>query len=217
MTPWNNRAGRAPRAGQGSDTHSHSGNRGHWESDEEGFSRFVPPQRRPRAPPLIGTGKSNRLQVVKSIKRCNIFVGHATLWRIYGPHTTVEDISRVVQEIIKEKPLHIKKLKTRYPSYASFQVTALEEHHTALLSSDAWDEGALVRNFFVRRQFPPFSDSDSRRHVDIGNKDKHDGIAHSTDVQFLGSNSNTVNALDSERETPMQSNMIKVNQEVRDG
>ena len=124
------------------------GRRGFWETDEDGFSRHVqPPRRRPtRPPPLIGKGKQNRLQVVKMQRKCNIFVSRL------AAHTTEDDLSKVVEDIINVKPLQIEKLRTRYTSYASFRVTAAEEHREALLCIDAWGEGTLARNYYIPRK-----------------------------------------------------------------
>ena len=45
--------------------------------------------------------------------------------------------------------MKVEKLRTRYPTYASFHVVAAECHRDALLSVDAWDEGTLVRSYYV--------------------------------------------------------------------
>ena len=112
-------------------------------SDNEGFSSF---QRRERRPPVIGTGQRQRLRVVHEHRRCDVFVS-----RLH-PDTTDEELSRVVEDIIGEAPLKVFKLHTRHPSYASFHVTAAEAHRSALLCTEAWDEGTLVRPYFVQQR-----------------------------------------------------------------
>ena len=152
------------------------GGRGFWEADSEGFRRRVaPPRRRPTGPPpLIGTGKHSRLQVVKAVRRCNIFVSRLS------PTTTEDDISRVVQDITGEKPIKIEKLKTRRPSYSSFHVVADEAHREALLTSDAWDEGTLVKKFYAPRlERRHVISGNNQENLDVGNMSTTDNISHS--------------------------------------
>ena len=113
--------------------------------DDEGFQQRAKPARRPRPPPIIGTGQRNRLRVVKEVRRCDLFVSRL------APDTTEDDIAKIVEDATGEKPLHVLKLRTRHPSYASFHVTAADAHRDALLCTEAWDGGTLVRSYFVQR------------------------------------------------------------------
>ena len=128
------------------DGHAPPSRRGRLVTDEDGFSRYEKP-RRERRPPVIGTGQRQRLRVVREVRRCDVFVS-----RLH-PDTTVEELTREVEDIIGEAPLSVIKLRTRHPSYASFHVTAAEAHRSTLLSTEAWDEGTLVRNYFVSKTY----------------------------------------------------------------
>ena len=64
------------------------------------------------------------------------------------PETTVADIQESVRDVIGDASVTVIKLRTRHDSYASFRVSCHHrDHFDALLESDAWDAGALVREY----------------------------------------------------------------------
>ena len=73
----------------------------------------------------------------------------------------------------------MERLKTRHLSYASFRLTADASHREALLCIDAWDEGTLVKNFYVQRQ-----------HMRTGNT-RDAGSSHAGDGSQMGDSSST--------------------------
>ena len=193
--PYNTPAGQGqePARYGGGQRQSQGGRRGFWETDEEGFSRHVrAPRRRPA--PLIGTGKQSRLQVARGHRQCHVFVSRL------APHTTEEEVAGVVEDISGEKPMKVEKLKTRDTNYASFHVTAAEDHREALLNIEAWDEGTLVRRFFRQRLTPRTEDN-------VGN-----GGSQSVDNSSVTSSNTTTNLEGAE--IVNETNFVESNQAV---
>ena len=79
--------------------------------------------------------------------------------------------------------MRIEKLQTRHPSYASFHVVADEAHRDALLTSDAWDEGTLVKKFYSPRQ-----DTEDRRAANSGSSQEN--LESGNGGTMINSNSN---------------------------
>ena len=94
-------------------------------------------------------------------------------------------MARVVEDISGEKPMKVEKLKTRYSNYASFHVTAAEDHREALLNIEAWDEGTLVRKFFRQRLTPRTEDN-----VGNGESNTVDNSSESGNSSNMNSNDN---------------------------
>ena len=106
-------------------------------------------QQRPKS--TIGTGTRQRLRVVPVVPvvRHDIFVT-----RLH-PETSVADIQESVRDVIGNAAVTIIKLRTRHDTYASFRVSCQQRpHFDALLESDAWDAGALVREYVPSSERP---------------------------------------------------------------
>ena len=125
--------------------------------DKEGFRSRERAVRQPAAasapqtlrPKLtIGTGTRQKLRVV-SVVRHDVFVS-----RLH-PETTIADIQESVFDAIGNAPVTVIKLRTRRDTYASFRVSCQQRpHFDALLESDAWDAGALVREYVPASERP---------------------------------------------------------------
>ena len=119
----------------------HSG----WEEDEEGFRQQRSRRRwKERPQPIIGRSQRQKLRVVPVYR--DIFVS-----RLH-PETSVEEIVELVTEVCGgTAPADVQKLSSRYSRYSSFRVTCTAQHKELLMTEDAWEDGALVRPYFAKR------------------------------------------------------------------
>ena len=147
--------GRTGDAGEATDVVDHShpqhttsapSHRKRYTVDEDGFNMREPRQRRRRQQDVvIGKGSQQRLRVVTAVRRREIFVSRL------DEDTTVDEISGHVQAVTGSAALQVNKLKNKFPGYSS-HIVCDARHLDALMSEDAWDEGIMVRPFYVSRR-----------------------------------------------------------------
>ena len=111
--------------------------------DEDGF---VHRNLRKRNSAVIGKGKNNKLRVTAIIKKKDVFVT-----RLHEDTTCDEIKDHVIATTGDESPQVIK-LQNKHSGYSSFRITCNEQYFNLLLSEDSWEEGILVRPFYVKNQ-----------------------------------------------------------------
>ena len=101
-------------------------------------------QKKKRSPKL-GKPKESSFKIIKHhVKPAEIFTS------CHGPDTTEEQLTEFGgPQFIKASNIFIAKLKTKYDSYSSFQVTLPCVAFADALALDNWPDGALVKRFYA--------------------------------------------------------------------
>ena len=95
---------------------------------------------------MIGKGKNNKLRLAAVVKKKDLFVT-----RLHEDTTCDEIKDHVIATTGDESPQVIK-LQNKHSGYSSFRITYNEHCFNLLLSEDSWEEGILVRPFYVKNQ-----------------------------------------------------------------
>ena len=106
--------------------------------DSEGF---LHKNKRPTRPLTVGKKSGTRLKAVNVERKSRIFVSRL------DPQLTGDDLREFVRDLTGTV-CEITKLKTRFPTYASFVITCSKEHETLLMDPDEWEEGIIIRPFY---------------------------------------------------------------------
>lgn len=153
-TPWKHPALFDPPAAQGSlsaTTASSPKDQTSPSSFSDGASAWTPPRpdrlnkRQPRNRPLdasVGANENSELLTVpRQPPKKALFVS-----RLH-PDTSVSTVTKLVMEVCKSESVVCTRLKTKYPSYASFHVAVSDECFALVNKSSVWPSGCLFRQF----------------------------------------------------------------------
>ena len=114
---------------------------GRYVSDDEGFQSRAPRQRRPVRNVLTGKKSGSALKASSVVKQARIFVSRV------DPSVSIDSIKEFVRELTGTE-CNIDKVKTKYPTYASYVITCDCRHEQLLMNPDEWEEGILIRKFY---------------------------------------------------------------------
>lgn len=103
-------------------------------------------ERRPKQPPLVGTGQDSKLSAVP--RKAFLFV------KRLSPGTEACDVVSLLRPVLPEVTCEV--VSTAYSGpYRPFKVTIDLVNLEKALKADIWPAGALVTRFFHQRRRPP--------------------------------------------------------------
>ena len=120
--------------------------------DKDGFLHRIPRQRKQ---PVIGRGNSSKLRVMTVRKRKHLFVS-----RLHE-ETTSQEINDFVMSVTDGSTVEVEKLKSKHSGYASFKISCDEKYSEVLLNENTWDDGILIRPYFIARKSAGLNNIDS--------------------------------------------------------
>ena len=113
--------------------------------DSEGFIRREKIPRNMQRPLTMGRKTGTRIKVAPKVNKCKIFVSRL------DPEFPLEELCQFVQELTGNASCEIEKLKSRFPTYASFVITCDRCYEKTLLDPDEWEQGIIIRPFYLKR------------------------------------------------------------------
>ena len=117
--------------------------------DSEGFIRREKISRNMQRPLTMGRKTGTRIKVAPKVNKCKIFVSRL------DPEFPLEELHEFVHELTGNASCEIEKLKSRFPTYASYVITCDKCYEKTLLDPDEWEEGVIIRPFYLKRSGNP--------------------------------------------------------------
>jgi hypothetical protein len=95
--------------------------------------------------PTLGVRNASALTVIaKKAKTMSLFVSR------FSPDVTAQDIKSSLEEQLELSYLTCTRLKTKFNTYASFHVSAIEKDFPLINNTGVWPNGCLIAPFYGR-------------------------------------------------------------------